>query len=252
VVDARAGGRVTGVEALVRWQHPERGLLGPGAFMAIAEQSGLVVELGRFVLSEASRRLAAWREEGVVDGRFSMAVNVSGRQLADPGFVDDVAAILRATGLDRTPRVVGLEITETILMDDAMPSRVLGDLAALGVELLLDDFGTGASSLARLKRFPVHTLKIDRAFVSGLGGDDVADDAIVTAIMSLAGALGLRVIAEGVETCAQLERLRDLECGRIQGFLYSKPLPARELRALLEHGRGAADGAAPRSTVDLV
>jgi diguanylate cyclase (GGDEF)-like protein/PAS domain S-box-containing protein len=232
-VVAAPTGAIVSMEALVRWEHPERGLLAPGAFMAVAEESGLVCDLGRFVLREACAALAAWRAEGVAGDGVGVAVNVSARQLADPRFPAEVAATLRATGLDATPELVGLEITETTMMSDATSALTLGALASTGVELLLDDFGTGASSLARLKRFPVDTLKVDRAFVTGLGGGDGTDDAIVAAIMRLAEALGLRVIAEGVETGDQLTLLRDLGCERIQGYLFSRPVPPEEMRALL-------------------
>jgi diguanylate cyclase (GGDEF)-like protein len=186
--------RITGMEALVRWEHPERGLIPPGDFIPVAEDTGLVVELGSFVLRTACAQLVAWREEGIVGSDVSVAVNVSARQLARPGFALEVATILEETGLSATPGLLGLEITETILMSGDTPEAVLAELDALGVSLLLDDFGTGASSLARLKRFPVDTLKIDRAFISELGETD-EDDAIVAAVMALATALGLRVVA---------------------------------------------------------
>jgi EAL domain-containing protein (putative c-di-GMP-specific phosphodiesterase class I) len=170
-----------------------------------------------------------------------VAVNVSWRQLTRPGFPDDVAAVLARTGLD--PARLGLEITETIAMDSTEHSgEVLAELAALGVELLLDDFGTGVSSLARLKRLPVDTLKIDRAFVRGVGDREDEDDAIVAAILAMAEALGLEVVAEGVETEAQLARLDQLGCQLIQGFLFSRPVPADELAALV---RTAAAGQHP-------
>jgi diguanylate cyclase (GGDEF)-like protein len=233
--------RISGVEALVRWQHPEGGLVPPDEFIPVAEATGQIIELGRFVMEEACRQLVSWRAEGLVDDAFHVAVNVSWRQLTRPGFPEDVAAVLAHTGLD--PARLGLEITETIAMDSAESSgEVLDQLAALGVELLLDDFGTGVSSLARLKRLPVDTLKIDRAFVRGVGDREDEDDAIVAAILAMADALGLEVVAEGVETEAQLARLDQLGCGLIQGFLFSRPLPAAELAALV---RTAAAGQHP-------
>ncbi len=233
VVDAGTR-RLQGLEALVRWQHPERGLVPPDAFIPVAEATGLVVELGRQVMREACRQLVAWRAAGVVADHVAVAVNVSGRQLTQAGFVDEVAALLAETGLDATPHLLGLEITESVLMEAAdQPTEVLDRLAGLGVRLLLDDFGTGASSLARLKRFPVDTLKIDRGFVRGTGAGSIEDDAIVAAVVAMAKALSLRVIAEGVETDAQLEFLRGVGCERIQGFLFSPPVPADALRAAL-------------------
>jgi diguanylate cyclase (GGDEF)-like protein len=228
-----AGSRqVSGVEALVRWMHPERGLVPPDEFIPVAEASGQIIELGQQVMGEACRQLVRWRADGLVDDDFSVAVNVSWRQLTRPGFPGDVARILAETGLD--PGGLGLEITETIAMESAEHSgEVLAELAGLGVELLLDDFGTGASSLARLKRLPVDTLKIDRAFVRGVGDREDEDDAIVAAILAMAEALGLTVVAEGVETEVQLRRLEGLGCQLIQGFLFSRPLPPRELEELL-------------------
>jgi EAL domain-containing protein (putative c-di-GMP-specific phosphodiesterase class I) len=204
----RRDGRLVGFEALVRWEHPVRGLIPPDAFIPVAEDCGLIVDVGSFVLDEACRQLVAWREDGMVAGDVGVAVNVSARQLALPGFAAEVASVLARHGLQSSPRLLGLEITESLLMESGAPAAAtLAALAALGVGLLLDDFGTGASSLARLKRFPVDTLKIDRAFITGLGAGSEADDAIVAAIVALAGKLNLRVVAEGVETPEQLDIL---------------------------------------------
>ncbi|HEY8581425.1 MAG TPA: EAL domain-containing protein, partial [Capillimicrobium sp.] len=226
IADARDG-RLAGMEALVRWEHPQRGLVSPAAFIPVAEESGLIVDVGRWVLGEATAQLARWRAAGVVGDGVGVTVNVSARQLADDSLTADVAAALAASGLDEQPGLVGLELTESMLMSapDAASAR-LAELGRLGVRLLLDDFGTGASSLARLRRLPFDTLKIDRAFVSGLGQGDGEDDAVVAAIVALAGALGLDVVAEGVETAAQHERLRALGAGKLQGYLFSRPLPA--------------------------
>lgn len=224
---AAADGTLRSMEALVRWEHPTRGLVSPGVFVPVAEDCGLIVEIGRHVLDTACRQLAAWRAAGQVADHVGVTVNVSARQLEQPGLVDDVAAALAASGLDRTPSRLGLELTESMLMHS--PESALDrlcELRALGVRLLLDDFGTGASSLARLRRLPVDTLKIDRAFITGLGGEDRDDDVFVAAITSLAGALGLDTVAEGVETEIQLARLQQLGATRIQGFLFSRPLSA--------------------------
>jgi diguanylate cyclase (GGDEF)-like protein/PAS domain S-box-containing protein len=223
--------RIVGMEALVRWEHPERGLVPPGEFIPVAEQFGLVGALGRFVLEESCRQLAAWRRDGVAPADLGVAVNVSARQFEQPGFAAEVAGVLRGAGLDAVPGLVGLEVTETLLMqsgDDG--AGVLAELSALGVELLLDDFGTGVSSLARLKRLPVDTLKIDRAFIVGLGESD-EDAAIVAAIVAMAEKLDLEVVAEGAELESQLALLEALGCCRVQGFVFSRPLPAEELAA---------------------
>jgi EAL domain-containing protein (putative c-di-GMP-specific phosphodiesterase class I) len=162
---------------------------------------------------------------------------VSGRQLTHPGFDAEVAEVMADTGMDRTPALLGLEITESILMRSTdSPTAVLTGLASLGVGILLDDFGTGASSLSRLKRFPVDTLKIDRSFIREIDDEDKGDDAIVSAIIAMATALDLRVIAEGVESAAQLTSLLTLGCDEIQGYLFSRPLPADEMQRLLAIG----------------
>ena len=246
IVDALST-RVVSMEALVRWEHPTRGLIPPGEFVPVAEDSGLVVELGRFVLDEAAHQLVEWREAGIAGDDVAVAVNVSARQLALAGFPAEVGDVLRRSGLDARPELLTLEITETILMSDESHGAVLSELAALGVGLSLDDFGTGASALARLKRFPVDTLKIDRSFVSSLGEGDGTDDAIVAAVMALATTLGLKVVAEGVETERQLSRLRYMGCRRIQGYLFSRPIPSHAMGALL--GQGPLAAGAPASPV---
>ena len=234
VVDALTG-RPQAVEALVRWEHAERGLLGPAEFVAIAEESGLVARLGRFVLEEATAQVAAWQRSF---GPLELCVNVSGRQLANPLFPAEVAAIARASGL--LPGTLGLEITESVLIEDvSSPVAVLTALHEHGLRLLLDDFGTGYSSLSYLKKFPIDTLKLDRSFVEGIGLN-AADTAIVEAIVRMASALEMSVVAEGVETELQLGTLRGLGCERAQGFLFAPPMPACEAADFLAAGRGAA------------
>ena len=228
--------RVASMEALVRWEHPERGLVPPGAFIPIAEESDLICDLGEFVLREATRQLAEWRAAGVVGPDVSVAVNVSARQFERPGFAATVRDALAAAGLAARPELLGLEVTETMLVDDTSGERVFAELSAIGVGLLLDDFGTGVSSLGRLKRLPVDTLKIDRAFISGLGEND-EDEAIVAAILAMSEKLGLAVVAEGAETEAQLDLLAGLGCRRVQGFVFSRPLPAAEM-AVFAPARG--------------
>jgi EAL domain-containing protein (putative c-di-GMP-specific phosphodiesterase class I) len=225
--------RTVSMEALVRWEHPEHGLVPPGAFIPIAEQSDLICDLGEFVLGEATRQLAAWRAEGVVGPDVGVAVNVAARQFNRPGFAALVRGALASAELLDRPELLGLEVTETMLVE-ASPGHedVFGALSALGVRLLLDDFGTGVSSLSRLKRLPVDTLKIDRAFIVGLG-ENAEDEAIVDAILAMAGKLDLEVVAEGVETETQLALLARLGCSRVQGFAFSRPLPAGEMKAFL-------------------
>ena len=229
-LDPDGGERVVGVEALARWDHPERGLLEAGAFIELAEETGLILELGRWVLGEACRQAGRWQEQAP-HRDLTMRVNLSPRQLAQPDLVDAVIEALTRSGLD--PSSLCLEITETALMDDPEHgARVLTELHDLGVRLAVDDFGTGYSSLAQLKRFPVDVLKIDRSFVTGLGTGS-EETAIVEAIVSMARALDLEVVAEGVERTGQLEELRRLGCQRAQGFLFGRPQPPEQVEDLL-------------------
>jgi diguanylate cyclase (GGDEF)-like protein/PAS domain S-box-containing protein len=217
-----------GVEALVRWQHPKLGLVGPDEFIAIAEETGAVIALGEWVLEEACRQVMRWSK---ADGAppLDIAVNISACQLSDPSLVDSVSRSLEQSGLD--PERLCLEITESVLMDDVQSSvKALLDLKTLGVRLAIDDFGTGYSSLSYLRRFPVDLVKIDRAFIAGVGIDPAAD-AIVAAVTNLSHALGLTVIAEGVESEEQLVAIRALGCDRAQGFYWSSSLPADEFQA---------------------
>ncbi len=221
-------GSVAGAEALVRWQHPVRGLLGPVDFVPFAESSGLVVELGEWVLREACGALAGWLAQG---RELLVGVNLSPRQLAVPGFGALVQQVLAACGVPAANLV--LEVTESALMDDDGALEALDDLHAMGVRLALDDFGTGYSSLTYLKRFPVNALKIDRSFVGGLGRDR-DDEAIVASVVSLARSIGKGVVAEGVEHAGQLQALQALGVDEAQGFLWSPALPADELERWLD------------------
>jgi diguanylate cyclase (GGDEF)-like protein/PAS domain S-box-containing protein len=215
VVDL-SDGRVTGMEALTRWAHPELGLMSPLEFIPIAEDSGVIVELGAWVLREACMSAAAWP-----DPTGKVNVNLSGRQLADPDIVEHVRSALRVSGL--APSRLTLEITESVLMQHSEVNvRRLRRLRALGVTLAIDDFGTGYSSLAYLRAFPVHELKIDKTFVSSLPGDEDAVSLIRT-ILQLAKSLSLGTVAEGVETKEQYDALRALGCDRVQGFYVSRP-----------------------------
>ncbi len=212
---------IVGVEALVRWQHPTRGLVPPNEFIPVAEDTGLILPLGRWVLAQACRQVQAWRASGT-SPQLRLAVNLSARQLSEQGLPETVAAVLRSTELPAGS--LTLEVTESMLMEDPDASiAVLERLSNMGVHIAVDDFGTGYSSLSYLRRLPVDELKIDRSFVSGIA-TNTDDLAIVRAVISLAHSLGLGTLAEGVETREQLDRLRDLGCERAQGYLFSRPV----------------------------
>lgn len=218
--------RPLAVEALVRWEHPERGLVPPDEFIPLAEESGLIVPIGRWVLREALRERASWQAAMPLDPPLRLAVNLSALQLSDPSLVDDVAAALKEFGA--SPDSLILEITETVLMSDVDAPRTLRALRDMGVSLHIDDFGTGYSSLAYIRELPIDTLKIDRGFIDGLGSVD-EHGYLVSAVISLASALSLEVIAEGVETELQLNVLRDMKCDNAQGFLFARPMPYVDL-----------------------
>lgn len=227
-VDLRSG-QMIGVEALLRWQHPERGLLMPGQFIALAEQTGLIVTIGEWVLKEACKQCASWQNQGMRPLR--VAVNLSARQFAEPELLKIVQSILQETTLAAAH--LELELTESLVMHDVdRVVRLLSDLKALGVRLSIDDFGTGYSSLSYLKRFPIDTLKIDRSFVRDITQN--ADDAtIVRTIISLAHSLRVRVIAEGVETQANMMYLRRYGCDELQGYYFSRPVTAESIATML-------------------
>ncbi|MFY9573211.1 MAG: EAL domain-containing protein [Blastocatellia bacterium] len=225
-------GRLTGFEALVRWQHPERGLISPDRFIAVAEETGSIVPIGQWVLLQACLQMKRWQEKYSFGNPLSVSVNLSGRQFAHANFLEQVTQVLDATGLD--PHSLKLEITESIVMENVESTAgKLEKLRALGVELSIDDFGTGYSSLSYLHRLPIDTLKIDRSFVSRIGENNENKE-IVRTIIILAQNLGMGVIAEGVETEGQLGLLRELGCHCIQGFLVSKPLAADHAEKLIE------------------
>ena len=232
--------RPIGMEALVRWQHPERGLIGPLDFIPIAEETGLIAALGRWVIQHACAQAAAWQR------RFStplqMFVNISGLQIGEPAFAEDVAAIAASSGM--LPGTLGLEVTESVLVGEGSAAmEVLGALHERGLRILLDDFGTGYSSLSYLRTFPLDGVKIDRSFVDGLSGDR-GEDAIIRAIVEMCRALELATVAEGVESQAQLERLRTLGCAYVQGYHLCRPTAAEELGAYLEQQLAAPPAAA--------
>ncbi|MHB1138704.1 MAG: putative bifunctional diguanylate cyclase/phosphodiesterase, partial [Microthrixaceae bacterium] len=234
VVDS-ATGWILGTEALVRWDHPVHGVLLPGAFIPVAQETGMIVDLGEIVLRRACQDAAEWnRDRTSGDGRgpVTVSVNVDVHQLARSGFPDTVATVLRDTGLD--PDLLWLELTETALMTETRTvEQAVVRLRGMGVHFSVDDFGTGYSSLTYLKRFPVEALKIDRSFIAGLGlhSDDTE---IVSALVSLGQRLDLRVVAEGVEEEHQLDILRVLGCPLVQGFLFDAPMPRSELRRRLD------------------
>jgi diguanylate cyclase (GGDEF)-like protein/PAS domain S-box-containing protein len=222
-------GQIVGLEALVRWQHPERGVIGPAHFVSLLEETGLIVPVGAWVLRTACAQMKAWHEAG--SPALRLAVNLSGRQFADPRLAAMIERALADTGLPAD--ALELEITESVIMHNAAEAvQTLTGLGALGVRFAIDDFGTGYSSLSYLKRFPIDTLKVDRSFVQDIG-KDADDSAIITAIVALTHNLKLSVIAEGVETAAQLAFLRGCGCNAFQGYLFSEPLPAPALARLL-------------------
>jgi EAL domain-containing protein (putative c-di-GMP-specific phosphodiesterase class I) len=219
------------VEALVRWQHPERGLIQPDTFIPLAEETGLIVPIGRWVLEEACRQGRIWQTGLPIGSSLVVGVNLSGRQFGDPNLVADVTRVLRETTLE--PSTLKLEITESVAMQDATRAEAtMHALKKLGVQLAIDDFGTGYSSLQYLKRFPVDTLKIDKSFVDGLGSDE-QDTAIVQSIVALAKTLRLDVTGEGIETAVQQAQLRLLAVERGQGYLFARPQPAEVVGRLL-------------------
>jgi diguanylate cyclase (GGDEF)-like protein len=226
-VDLQSG-TMHDVEALIRWPDPQQGMRMPGEFIPVAEESGLILPLGRFVLNQASRQAHLWDGLGV---RVNVAVNLSARQFQDHGLLEQIQAALAESELP--PERLCFEITESLAMQDLdLTVRTLGQLKDLGVELAIDDFGTGHSSLNYLKQFPVDEVKIDRSFVRDLVGNPV-DSAIVAAIVGLATALGMRTVVEGIEDVAQLDRVRELGCTLAQGYHVSVPKPALQVTQML-------------------
>jgi EAL domain-containing protein (putative c-di-GMP-specific phosphodiesterase class I) len=227
-----ASGKISGVEALVRWQHPRLGFLPPLEFITIAEENGLIIPLGTWVLSEACHQLRAWQKSGY--GDISMSVNVSARQFRDAGFVEGVSAVVGESEIK--PEKLKLEVTETTTADDPQAAiRILSDLKERGIEILLDDFGTGYSSLNFLTRFPIDKLKIDRSFIQQVPGS-LHDEAVASTIVAMGKSLGFGLIAEGVETCKQLAFLQALTCEEFQGYLFSPPVEPNKIEKMLANG----------------
>jgi diguanylate cyclase (GGDEF)-like protein/PAS domain S-box-containing protein len=232
VVDL-ADGRTVGAEALIRWRHPERGLLPPSEFIEVAEETHLIIPIGRWVLDEACRQLAGWIATGVAGAtELTIAVNLSNRQLSHhPDLVGEITETLERHGI--APRQICLEVTETAVHEASRAARsALATLSAAGIRIALDDYGTGYSSLGHLRNIPVDALKIDRVFIDGLSRHR-GDDAIVVAVITLAHALGMQAVAEGVETPRQRDRLTELGCDLVQGYLYSEPIDAAAFEAFL-------------------
>jgi EAL domain-containing protein (putative c-di-GMP-specific phosphodiesterase class I) len=224
-------GEVWGFEALVRWDHPERGLLAPYQFVPVAEEHGLVVPLGEAVLEEACRRAVKWQEGHPQALQLVMSVNLSAKQIVRPDLAETVERVLRETGLEAG--CLSLDITETGYIKALEGNTLaLNHLKELGIGISIDDFGTGYSSLSYLKSLPADVLKIDKSFVEGLG-EDVGDTAIVRMIIELANSLGMKVIAEGVEEWAQAALLLEMGCELAQGYYFSRPLPLEKVSAFL-------------------
>jgi diguanylate cyclase len=233
------GEHIIGMEALVRWQHPERGLLGPGEFISLAEETGLIVPLGAWVLRDACRRAVVWQRSRPADQPLMLRVNVSARQLAQDSLRATVATIIEETGIE--PATLCLEVTESVLIEDPEESiRTLTELKQLGVKIAIDDFGTGYSSLEYLRRLPVDCVKVDRSFVRGVPESE-EDVAIVNAVIELGHALKLSVTAEGVETTDQFDNLRAAGCDTAQGFLFFRPEPPEEVAKLFAGAQAAAE-----------
>jgi EAL domain-containing protein (putative c-di-GMP-specific phosphodiesterase class I) len=220
------------VEALVRWEHPERGLVPPLEFIPLAERTGLITSIGQWVLGEACRQVKRWNEQRPVLAPLRVSVNVSTGQLRRPDMVRRVEEVLRESGLE--PGLLALEVTESAVLEAGAEDKgVLHHLRMLGVSISIDDFGTGYSSLSYLKHIPADVLKIDKSFVWNLGGETV-DTAIARTIVDLAHVLGLEVVAEGVEDAEQAKLVRGMGCNLAQGFYFSKPLPPEEVAGFLK------------------
>jgi EAL domain-containing protein (putative c-di-GMP-specific phosphodiesterase class I) len=234
-IDTQSG-KVIGMESLLRWQHPTRGLVLPLDFIPLAEENGLIIPIGEWVMKEACRQTRAWQIQGL--DSLAVSVNVSARQFRKPGLSRIVEEALANSELD--PRYLVIEITEGLVMEDIeMTSKVLHEIKENGVSISVDDFGTGYSSLSYLKRFPIDELKIDRSFLMDIPASE-DDSAIVKAVIAMSNSLELNVVAEGVETEEQLAFLRKLNCNALQGYLFSVPLPEQEFSAFVINNRAGA------------
>jgi EAL domain-containing protein (putative c-di-GMP-specific phosphodiesterase class I) len=236
-----ATGLITGVEALLRWNHPRRGLVPPMQFIPLAEETGLIVPIGEWVLATACAQIKKWQDHGL--SKLDLAVNLSARQFADPMLLSKLTGIIRRSGLD--PSSLELEITESVVMlHGECAVDLLKQLKSLGVRIAIDDFGTGYSSLAYLKRFPIDTIKVDRSFIRDIPSDS-GDMQITRAIIAMAHSLRLRVVAEGVETADQVKFLRSQRCDIVQGYYFHHPLPEPQAAAALKLNLVRRDGLVP-------
>jgi EAL domain-containing protein (putative c-di-GMP-specific phosphodiesterase class I) len=223
-------GQIIGAEALVRWQHPEEGLKSPAEFITAAEETGLIVQMGKWILQTACEQAKVWQDQGL--SQFTMAINLSARQFKEEGFAQSVIDVIQKTGVDA--HLIELELTESILADNTIAvGKILDDLKKVGIKISLDDFGTGYSSLSYLKLFPIDKLKIDQSFVHDMLVDK-SDASLVRAIIAMAKALGLTTIAEGVESKEQLDFLDEEGCEEIQGYWLSRPIPAEAFQQFLD------------------
>jgi EAL domain-containing protein (putative c-di-GMP-specific phosphodiesterase class I) len=234
-----ASGRIAGVEALLRWNHPLRGIVAPAEFVPVAEETGLILPIGEWVLREACMQARRWQQEFPSEAPLTMAVNISARQVHQPGLLEVVAGALRESGID--PATLVLEITETLMMQDAdLAITRLNELKQLGVRLAIDDFGTGYSSLSYLRRFPVDILKIDKSFVDGVSHHGKEQE-LAQSIIELGQTLRLEIVAEGVEHEEQLGWLQSRRCNLGQGFLFSEPVDAEAVSRLLSASEDGQD-----------
>lgn len=224
-------GRMKGVEALIRWNHPQYGLVPPSQFIPLAEETGLIIPMGAWVLRQACCYLRDWYNDG--NDPLTMSVNISSRQLKSDSFVGEVHAILKETSIP--PHALILELTESMIMEDTPWMRdIIRDLKSLGVQIAVDDFGTGYSALSYIKRFPIDVIKIDRSFIIGIH-ENPFDAAIARAIIEMSHSLSIQIVAEGVEKPEQLLKLQELACDSVQGYFFSKPMPPEELVGTIPH-----------------
>ena len=236
IVSLEGERKITGLEALVRWHHPERGLVSPQDFISVAEDTGQIIYLGNWVLEQACRQMKSWQEQYPLYRDLNLSVNLSGKQFLQSNLVEQINGVLQRTGFN--PRKLQLEITESVVIENTeIVTDTLMRLHNLGIQLSMDDFGTGYSSLSYLHNFPIDVLKIDRSFISKQGGNSQSQ--IVSTIITLARNMGLKVVAEGVETEEQLAHLRDLQCAYGQGFLFSCPITAEATEDLMRQNTDA-------------
>jgi EAL domain-containing protein (putative c-di-GMP-specific phosphodiesterase class I) len=228
-------GLIEGFEALLRWQPPDSGMISPGVFIPVAEQSGLIVPISQWVLKTGCLEAVSWHRQYPEHPPLYVSLNISARHFCHPAFIAHVSDALEESGI--RPDCVKIELTETVAMNDAKATeQTMSQLRALGLKLSIDDFGTGYSSLGYLKRFPVDTLKIDQSFIRGMETDR-ANGAIVSTIVALGRNLGLDVVAEGVEAVSQFQQLRSIGCNAAQGYLFAKPLPPEEVHEVVDRNR---------------